>query len=379
MTIRTNCTNDRKVMVKKIAEHLGVESNYLGTPSCGYRIGELTVDREAVIAGEPELLLQIAPLLLEEGYISEMTQSLVDFKAESTSTEAENIPTDQSTVFETVEAEAPAEDIMELTDEHIAEQSEAVADTDDDAHDAYDAYDENDAHDADASEPSSNDDPGNRESDCEAFSLAETDADSEADGKEIKQMYLSIPLSTFTPNALVNTMKLICARQTLIAAMLQSDSLYVADEVTDLLRDGEYETIEQICELLKSETEAEMIRGIKIENGSFTLMCPYDAEDPTRWGHYSKLLNAIIDCAGKAHHINSKCIGPLEDEMKYFCRNWLIQLGLSGANHKDTQRVLLGHLKGYAAFRTAEKMNAHKAKYAELRRELREDRENESN
>ena len=34
--------------------------------------------------------------------------------------------------------------------------------------------------------------------------------------------------------------------------------------------------------------------------------------------------------------------------------------------------VLLNHLHGFAAFRTTEKMDAHKQKYADLRRQLRE-------
>lgn len=53
--------------------------------------------------------------------------------------------------------------------------------------------------------------------------------------------------------------------------------------------------------------------------------------------------------------------------MKYFCRSWLIQLGFGGPEHKEDRRVLLGHLHGFAAFRTADKMDAHKAKLAAKR------------
>ena len=47
-------------------------------------------------------------------------------------------------------------------------------------------------------------------------------------------------------------------------------------------------------------------------------------------------------------------------------------LGLGGAAHKEMRGVLLNHLHGFAAFRTTEKMDAHKQKYADLRRQLRE-------
>ena len=59
--------------------------------------------------------------------------------------------------------------------------------------------------------------------------------------------------------------------------------------------------------------------------------------------------------------------------MKYFCRNWLLQLGMGGPGFKEQRRVLLGHLSGFAAFRTADKMDAHKAKLASQRKAKREE------
>ena len=100
---------------------------------------------------------------------------------------------------------------------------------------------------------------------------------------------------------------------------------------------------------------------------------PFDEADPIRRKHYSALMLAIVDRAKVAHHISGKRLDLKADEEKYYCRNWLIQLGLGGAEHKETQRVLLVHLHGYAAFRSADKMAAHKAKYAALRKELREE------
>ena len=80
----------------------------------------------------------------------------------------------------------------------------------------------------------------------------------------------------------------------------------------------------------------------------------------------------------KAHHVSGSRLTPEENEMKYFCRNWLIQLGMGGADHKEIRNALLDHLHGFAAFRTADKMDAHKAKYAEIRKAKREtDEEND--
>ena len=51
MTITTN-TTDRKALAKAIAEELRTTAQYMGMPSCGYQIGDFTVDRDGNIIGE---------------------------------------------------------------------------------------------------------------------------------------------------------------------------------------------------------------------------------------------------------------------------------------------------------------------------------------
>ena len=68
----------------------------------------------------------------------------------------------------------------------------------------------------------------------------------------------------------------------------------------------------------------------------------------------------------------TRSLAPGESEMKYFCRNWLMQLGMGGPEHKENRAILLNHLTGYAAFRTADKMDAHKARVSQRRKEARE-------
>ena len=48
-------------------------------------------------------------------------------------------------------------------------------------------------------------------------------------------------------------------------------------------------------------------------------------------------------------------------------------LGLRRPEHNRLRRVLLGHLNGYAAFKSAADMQAHREKYAQLHREQREE------
>ena len=93
------------------------------------------------------------------------------------------------------------------------------------------------------------------------------------------------------------------------------------------------------------------------------------AEEITRM---QVLLLAIAAKAKAAKRVNTALVEPADSEMKYFCRAFLLQLGLGGAEHRDMRSLLLNHLHGYAAFRTTEKMDAHRQKYADLRRQLRE-------
>ena len=119
-----------------------------------------------------------------------------------------------------------------------------------------------------------------------------------------------------------------------------------------------------------------MVAGIAVEEDKLKLDTTFDRENPTGWNSFAELLTTVAARAMKAHHVSSKRMEPLDSEMKYFCRSWLMQLGMGGAEYKATRAALLKHLHGYAAFRTADKMDAHRARYAELRKALKESEEN---
>ena len=62
---------------------------------------------------------------------------------------------------------------------------------------------------------------------------------------------------------------------------------------------------------------------------------------------------------------------PQENE-KYIMHGWLIRLVLTGTRHKALRKSLISNLRGNCAFRSATDAQAHRAKYARLRRELKE-------
>ena len=190
--------------------------------------------------------------------------------------------------------------------------------------------------------------------------------------QEITHTCVSLPLAEFTPATLTNLLRMLYARQHLIREMTQSDCIAIAHEVMTSLQDPDLNSMEIYERVLRENIDRGFIRGIEVTDGRLGIDFPYDAEQPTRWKHYADLLLTIANKAKAATRVSAALIEPEENEMKYFCRGFLLQLGLGGAAHKELRGVLLNHLHGYAAFRTTEKMDAHKQKYAELRRQLRE-------
>ena len=71
MNIKFNIEKSRrKALAQKIGELTGSEVKYLGVPSCGYQIGEYTLDKEAVLHGD-ELPDDIRSELQKAGYTAE--------------------------------------------------------------------------------------------------------------------------------------------------------------------------------------------------------------------------------------------------------------------------------------------------------------------
>ena len=162
------------------------------------------------------------------------------------------------------------------------------------------------------------------------------------------------------------------ARQILIRAMVQSDRIHIAPEVITTLQSDALTEMPILERTLQESIAGGFMKGIGLEDGRLLVEFPFDEEHPTRWQHYANLLLAIAAKAKAAKRVNTALVEPADSEMKYFCRAFLLQLGLGGAEHRDMRSLLLNHLHGYAAFRTTEKMDAHRQKYADLRRQLRE-------
>ena len=275
MTLQTNPA-ERREMVQAISERLGSPAVYLRTPTCAYRIGGLTVERDGSIISDDDALLEaLRPMLIERGW-------LTDAEASVTKTE----PTEQDS--------------------------------------------------------------------------------------EITQTELSFPVEDWTVPQLKNFLHTLYSNQHILRRMMQSDALYIDRQLVERLSEVPMETLADFEALLADGLATGLLKGCRIQDGRFTLETVQDDRDPARWQVHATLLSAILEHAKAAKRVFLRADADPENE-KYRGNSLLTRLGFGGPEHKELRRVLMGHLSGYAAFRSAAGMQAHREKYAQLRRKQREE------
>lgn len=203
--------------------------------------------------------------------------------------------------------------------------------------------------------------------DAEA-SVAKTEP-TEQDSK-ITQMELSFPVEDWTVPQLKNFLHTLYSNQHILRRMMQSDALYIDRQMMERL--DEAQTPADLEARLADGLATGLLKGCRIQDGRFTLETIQDDRDPARWQVYATLLCAILEHAKAAKRVFLRADADPVNE-KYRANSFLMRLGFGGPEHKPLRRVLLGHLNGYAAFRSAAGMQAHREKYAQLRRKQREE------
>ena len=164
---------------------------------------------------------------------------------------------------------------------------------------------------------------------------------------------------------------LLYSRQKLLAAMIKNDSIRIDEELIGLLNDEKPETTERILELLQNEIRVGMVSGVNITDVTFSLTLAgtdHSSDLPT----YVRLMGELMNRAKAAGFVSAKRIDPAEGEMKYYVNSFLNQLGFGGPDHKNDRKVLMGHIKGYAAFKNGAQMEKHKARLKDRRQAARQ-------
>ena len=187
---------------------------------------------------------------------------------------------------------------------------------------------------------------------------------------EITQMELSFPVEDWTVPQLKNFLHTLYSNQHILRRMMQSDALYIDRQMMERL--DEAQTPADLEARLADGLATGLLKGCRIQDGRFTLEAIQDDRDPARWQVYATLLCAILEHAKAAKRVFLRADADPVNE-KYRANSFLMRLGFGGPEHKPLRRVLLGHLNGYAAFRSAAGMQAHREKYAQLRQKQREE------
>lgn len=142
-------------------------------------------------------------------------------------------------------------------------------------------------------------------------------------------------------------------------------SLSLQDDLTDDAYERLQTIIETKQELLKHAFNADEIKLTR-EDGKITFD-GFPAIDSDHHKAFADFVTLVTEFAKNATRV-SKEEKKITSE-KYSFRNFLLRLGMKGADYKTTRKILLENLTGSAAFPTEEKAKAHAAKWAAKRKE----------
>lgn len=172
-----------------------------------------------------------------------------------------------------------------------------------------------------------------------------------------------VSLEGYTSTNLRNLLITLYSKQWLIRKACNMPALRIPENAIGTAPDDVMEDIIQALQDLKASGD---LSGIDIMHNSIT----FDADPHADLEDVQTFLQQIILATKTATRV-FPAYHPQENE-KYIMHGWLIRLGLNGSDHKVLRKSLMSNLRGNCAFRTATDAQAHRNKYARLRRKLRE-------
>ena len=196
-------------------------------------------------------------------------------------------------------------------------------------------------------------------------------ADSEAPAS-VREMKLTMPIEGWTVSQMTNLLRMVYSKQQLINRMLNSEMLYIGEAIITTISENPPGTPEDFEAKVQTAIETGQLKGLDISAEKVSLSVPFVEDDPTRWTAYSDLLRGMLRTAETATRISIKRLDDSENE-KYHANSWLMRMGFGGADYKETRRILMGHLTGFAAFKNAADMEAHRERQAQRRLEIRKE------
>ena len=221
---------------------------------------------------------------------------------------------------------------------------------------------------------------------AEAQDKMPVEIESPADSKElpetvetisVEQMDITMPIPGWTVAQMANLLRMLCSKQNLINRMLGCDMLSIEESFVKAISENPPESTANLEARMQEAIEAGSIHGFRLLDEKVILSTPIAQDEPTRWMAYADLLKGMLRVAETATRISLKQLDDPENE-KYHANSWLMRMGFRGPQYKETRRILMGHLTGFAAFRSAADMQVHKERVARKRREVRQDEQHDA-
>ena len=187
-----------------------------------------------------------------------------------------------------------------------------------------------------------------------------------------ERMDITMPIPSWTVAQMANLLRMLCSKQNLINRMIGCDMLSIEESFVKSISENPPESTADLEVRVRKAIETGIIRGFRLDDEQVTISAPFAQDEPTRWTAYADLLKGMLRVSETATRTSLKRLDDPENE-KYHANSWLMRMGFRGPQYKETRRILMGHLTGFAAFRSAADMQAHKERMARKRREERQD------
>lgn len=150
---------------------------------------------------------------------------------------------------------------------------------------------------------------------------------------------IKIPIGEITPQGIINLINMMHSKQYLINRAVGRECILVTDTLTDALAEKTFEDAGSAADFI---TEQGGCSGVTFAEGNieFTGFPHTDG-----MMEYCRLASAMVKRASEQKRVNPK--QTIEENEKYYMRAWLVSLGFSGSEGKETRAFFLKGLKGH--------------------------------
>lgn len=169
--------------------------------------------------------------------------------------------------------------------------------------------------------------------------------------------WVPVPLDSGTaPQKIYNALRMLYAKQDLLALMTGSHALQIDEELITLLKETKPDSIEKIAELVENETRLGFVKGVRISPYAVSVRLGPERDADRNRKIREQLISKSVKFALGTRSVTTKRCTPAKEEEKYYAIRWLQSIGMTGDRFKKHREVLLLHLCGWTAFKNREQV-----------------------